>query len=439
MQSELLEAASRDDCPLETLRELGHASRVGSNWIPTYPVFLRHMSFPVEPFDVGNAEMRSRERRATMCFTPVATYAHLVMAGDAEGRMRLTAAMPDIWRWLGYWTGVAFDDLDRDPYADPTALGGTFFGVLTFCRIPELIISEAVDVIVTFFCVSSRRRKLRVLMKTTTRTMNLNVPRDMRNEADIILACMVMFLQKASVTNLEDAKAIRKVLRPLYDDILYCSCMHFHLLWTKGGKDPDAKDGQHLLQIIAETTDMAASELDQSSERLLVTVIDCALHLFSSFLDQISSVPDTAMQSALLGIAVTAAPTLRSILAGQSSTWRLVSFLNDALQRRMLSVLSKALTYTASDDHMAGLPASSVGDARFLLEDVLLSRLWSLPVHVTVSDKIHDAPDLRALRLVERWRVPFEASAEERAEYANTHCYNSKVRMACRPVGYIAE
>jgi hypothetical protein len=444
----LLEAASRDDCSQQALRDLGNvATQSEENWSQALPVLLKHLSFPLQP--LPDIEDESPEHPLDI-LAATAFCSVLERLGGSTNTCLTTAlivhAAPDIWRWLSRWTHTALFVRGKLAIAFRVPiLERVILGVHCLTRDRNYIVPQAVDVVIAHFCLAGRSVRLQATMQDIWHSLKLGtVPPATSQiagpdlEQHVVVIHLEIVIQSTffarSDVHAGSTAAVRAAWLQHDEDILDHVCMHLGRRYSGRPEKRALENTCRLVCIIGYVVDGEPEKTSVYSEELLRRVIASALGVYHSAIRFASGTASEAhFDDVVTRLCKVCCHVLLVVISGQQSSLRSSTLLSWALRMGMLQALVGTPRKGTDDEFAMHIGAGSgirkVDTVNYLLHAVTLRRMWTFPVYQAVLKSIGEAPYPPATRVLERWAAAHSAVCQDMVSL-KSECHYSSVSFA---------
>jgi hypothetical protein len=441
----LLHAASRDDCSPQTLRDLGDAAaKSEEDWIQALPVFLKHLSFPLHP--LPDPEDKTSEHPldtlAALALSPIIRVIRILNNANVGLTSRLERNAPDIWRWLSRWTHAAL--LIEGSFASSRMpiLERVVTGIHGLTLHRNLIVPEAVDVVLSHFCLAGRTKRLPIIQGirdnigvVSSATNQATGPE--QNTAVEHLALVVQSSLYPSATFRAAENTIRAAWAQRGEEILDHACMHLDLCRSEpeGTLRMDAlHDARSLVLIVTEIIDNDPAKLSVFPDYLLRRVLASTLRVYNAAISLAGTQPEAQSDGAVARLCSICCQILLAVISGQQSLLRSSTLLSWALRKGMLPALIQTPRQGAGDAFEMEIAAESgtrkIDMVEYVLHFVVLRRMWDFSVYRAAKKNLGAASSPHIDHLIQRWASAYSAM-NRNVKYVKPNCYYSSVSLAC--------
>jgi hypothetical protein len=416
-QSYLFAAAARPDCDEPTLVELGRISEEARDFSQSLPIFVRHLSYPRTTMaTMGDAEWNPLEGRAALSLVSVIGSLSLLMEEHAESRPVLASAASDLWLWLGYWTSASLSHLSDTPHKiGRLTFAQTFTGVLELSIRPELIVQEAVDVIVTLFCLGTRSREFCSWVDDIMRTVQPE-----HSDMHGLFHCIMRLSRPRPGWN---EGPVWEKLQTRSKEVITHTCYHLDSLALHDAhnqvSDRTTRCVTFLLSTVTQVIMHSEASLSSLSQSIQISILTHVLDLCERVRRLSTGIE---LQDDMITMACL---ILRAVFSAQLSTLSTATLVSHALDKNLLTFLTEVVPPESSHGKHSGTAKNIV----FLLEDAISARMFLPEVYVHLRRHVlaggQSAPN--ASELISRWSSDFDAVSAQLADQRGMGCAHSQV------------
>jgi hypothetical protein len=437
----LLEATFGNNPSWQTIRDLRDYADSVHDVEPVIRVFLKHLSFPLQPH--SDFEDRAAEH-PLHALAVIALSPTLNVIEDWDSRAidlptPIVRAAPDIWKWISCWTRTAF--LVKGELATAfriSLLEHVLQAVNKLIRHKDLIVPEAVDVVVAHFCLAGRSERVQASMQSIRHRCGGASSSD--PEQDLVVGHLEMVVRSSLYDPVSSQRlapnAVRAAWLQRIEEIVDHACMHIDL------RHPGLQGELHLASlenacslvfIIRESVHTDPVQISVLPEDLLRRALASVLRVYHYTILHAATALHTQTGTKVPRICALCCQVLLAVIDGQQSLLRASTLLRWALRNGMLQTLVRTPRQGAGDTlkmyQETGSGRRKVDMMHYVLDFVVLRRMWSFSVYQAVSENIKDAPHPPIGKLLERWAHAHSVVSEEVA-FSKSTCHYSFVSAA---------
>jgi hypothetical protein len=420
----LLQAASRDDCSPQTLYDLRDAVEESEqDWIQALPIFLKHLSFPLHPppYPEDDDPEHELDFLASAALLPILRGLQRFERGDPTLPTAIVRAAPEIWRWFGRWTHSAL--LAKGQLVASFrkhVFERTLRCMNGLTRHQQLIVPEAVDVVAAHFCLAGRYKWFQVIVDAVNEKVDSELCADGLDAApgyDLVLDHLKLVVQSSVYDSVSDLPIAPGGLLAAWlqhsEEILDHACIYLDLR-HRGNREQlgpgTLANVDHLILIIKTITEKDTPKLSSLPEHVLRRILATVLRVYHS-VNRLAADTASVVQFdyELRDLCEMCCDIFLAVIDGQQSMLRSCSLLCWALRNGLLQALVETpghATGNALKTQVAVESGSSKVDPdgpNYVLDVVVLPRMWCLSVYEAVAKSIKVAPCASAGHFLARW------------------------------------